>query len=125
MAPVRRNGLQRFQDKAALGDARMGKDNRPVHNRTGIIQQINIQASRCIGGGTLTSKGRFDFMQKCQQRKGMKRSSNRGDGVQELWCGRIGPSLGFVEGRDRGDLGSCPGQRRQSRIERFGGWAHR
>ena len=121
MPPARRHCLQRFQYKSPLRDARMGKDDGPIQNDAAMIQQIQIQAARRIGNGTLTPESRFDFVQKCQQRKGLEASPNRGDRVQERWIGGIGPRLGLIKRRDRGDFDPCAGQGRQGSIESLGG----
>lgn len=123
MPPLRRDRLQGLQHKAPPGDAGMGQQDRPVQDGAGVVQQIQVQAARRVGNGTLTPEGRFDFMQKCQQRKGLEPRSNRRDGIQEWRGGRIGPRLGFIKGRNSGDFDSRASQRRQGRMESFGGRA--
>ena len=122
MPPARRHRLQRFQHKSPLRDARMGKDDGPIQNDAAMIQQIQIQAARRIGNGTLTPESRFDFVQKCQQRKGLEAGTNRGHRIQEPRVAGLRPRLGFVERRDRGNFDPCAGQGRQGSIESFGGW---
>ena len=104
MAPIRRDDFQGLQHKAPLGDAGMGKDQIAPMDLAAIIQKVQIQAARRIGNETLTPQGRFDFVQKCQQSKGLETGSNRGDGIQEWRVGGIGPGRVFIEWRERGDF---------------------
>ena len=108
-----RDSLERFQHKAPLGNAGMRQRQRiRVAIKPGIIEQIQIQGACCIRGGTLALESRFDFVQKCQQSKGLKLGRDSSHRIQERRVGGIGPGLGFIEGRDGENFDTPRGPRR-------------
>ncbi len=120
MTPAGRYIPDGFKDKAPGRDARMRQDDGTVLNLAAKVQQIKIQAARRIGNGTLTAESRFDFMQKCQQRKGLKPGFDGGNRIGEWRVGRIGPGLCLVEGRNGNYLDPGAAERRQRRFQGLG-----
>ena len=119
MAPVRRNMLQGFQHKAPLGQTGMRKDDRPITDLAGIVQDIEIQRARRIGNGTSAPEVRFDLMQKCHESKGLEAGAQCGNRIHEGRIVRIGPCLSFIKGRNTGDFDARAGQDGQRRLQRL------
>ncbi len=86
-----------------------------------IVEQIKIQCARRIGNGTLAAESRFDLMQKCQQRKGLKHGAQGGHGIHEGWVGGIGPGLALVKGRNRRDFEARIGESPKRGFQGIGG----
>ena len=125
MSPTWRHGRQRFQYKAPLDQPRMGQYHRPLVYAPVVIQEVQVQAARSVGNGTLAPEASFDFMQKCQQSKGLKPGFASGNRVEKRRIARTGPSFGFIKRRNTNGLKPSLFQRLERSTEGFGGWARR
>ncbi len=114
MTPGEDHRLQRFQYKTALGQPRMGQLYRPVENLPIIIQQVQIQGTRGVKGGTLPPQGRFDFVQSVNKAKGLK-ALVRSEATAFMKGGSFGSGqvVDLVEGRQGGDFDASLRKRHQ------------
>jgi len=103
----------------------MGQRHRALLHPSVIVQQIQIQAARRVGQGTLTPEASFDFMQKCQQSKGLEPGFEGGNRIEKGRITGIGPGLGFIKRRNTRGLQPGLLQRLERRTEGFGGRTRR
>ena len=117
MPPARGYVPQRFQDEAAAGHLGMGKPHIALLDPTAIVDQVDIQGPGSIGVGTLAPVGSFYRMQKCQQSKGLEIGLDHRHRIHEGRVRGIGPSFGFVKGRNAQDRYPRFFEVRQRRFE--------